>query len=297
MALPDPALVTDDTQMTLALGRGLRTALGRGAAHRAAPRGARARGVRRPGGARPTTTGRRAAPASGPAQLLSAPERPWAEAAPDRVQGLRRQHAGRADRARTRAEPAAALRRRAAPVRADPRAPHRARRQRSDRLRRARPRRRRPPAELPGLLRTYAHDHRTVYREDWLGDLWRRSQDPSAADVHRPRLGRVPRRAGPAGGGARAHRTRRPTPAWPPAPAGSRRRRWPPACCASCSSPTSRSPRCAGPPAPPATPTRSPASPAPSRAPTSGAGAWPEEWAARIEYRDELLALGEAWDA
>ncbi|PBC81606.1 ADP-ribosylglycohydrolase [Streptomyces sp. 2133.1] len=30
MALPDPAFVTDDTQMTLALGRGLRTAMGHG---------------------------------------------------------------------------------------------------------------------------------------------------------------------------------------------------------------------------------------------------------------------------
>ncbi|WP_407647192.1 ADP-ribosylglycohydrolase family protein [Actinacidiphila soli] len=27
-----------------------------------------------------------------------------------------------------------------------------------------------------------------------------------------------------------------------------------------------------------------------------GIGAWPEEWAERIEYREELLALGALWD-
>ena len=31
------------------------------------------------------------------------------------------------------------------------------------------------PAELPGALRARCHDRRTVYHEDWLGDLWRRS--------------------------------------------------------------------------------------------------------------------------
>ncbi|HZS77039.1 MAG TPA: ADP-ribosylglycohydrolase family protein [Ktedonobacteraceae bacterium] len=29
-----------------------------------------------------------------------------------------------------------------------------------------------PPQELPGLLRDYAHKQRSVYHADWLGDLW-----------------------------------------------------------------------------------------------------------------------------
>jgi ADP-ribosylglycohydrolase len=37
-------------------------------------------------------------------------------------------------------------------------------------------------AELPALLRQRAYDQRTVYRGDWLGDLWERSSDPSAED-------------------------------------------------------------------------------------------------------------------
>ncbi|MFF4660253.1 ADP-ribosylglycohydrolase family protein [Streptomyces sp. NPDC001381] len=36
------------------------------------------------------------------------------------------------------------------------------------------------PAGLVGLLRTYALDNRTRYHHRWLGDLWTRSQDPSA---------------------------------------------------------------------------------------------------------------------
>jgi ADP-ribosylglycohydrolase len=35
-------------------------------------------------------------------------------------------------------------------------------------------------AELPARLRARADDQRTVYRGDWLGDLWERSSDPSA---------------------------------------------------------------------------------------------------------------------
>ncbi|MFD8675722.1 ADP-ribosylglycohydrolase family protein [Streptomyces seoulensis] len=35
------------------------------------------------------------------------------------------------------------------------------------------------PAGLVGRLRSYALDHRTHYDHTWLGDLWRRSQDPS----------------------------------------------------------------------------------------------------------------------
>ncbi len=34
-------------------------------------------------------------------------------------------------------------------------------------------------AELPGLLTERAHEQRTVYRADWLGDLWQRSGEPT----------------------------------------------------------------------------------------------------------------------
>ena len=37
-------------------------------------------------------------------------------------------------------------------------------------------------AELPARLRARAHDQRTVYRGDWLGDLWEHSSDPSAEE-------------------------------------------------------------------------------------------------------------------
>ena len=36
-----------------------------------------------------------------------------------------------------------------------------------------------PLAALPGLLRDRCHAQRGVYREDWLGDLWMRTQEPS----------------------------------------------------------------------------------------------------------------------
>ena len=37
-------------------------------------------------------------------------------------------------------------------------------------------------AELPALLRARAYDQRTVYRGDWLGDLWTHWSYPSAED-------------------------------------------------------------------------------------------------------------------
>ncbi|MEU2545891.1 ADP-ribosylglycohydrolase family protein [Streptomyces roseolus] len=36
------------------------------------------------------------------------------------------------------------------------------------------------PAGLVGQLRSYAYENRDTYHERWLGDLWTRSQDPSA---------------------------------------------------------------------------------------------------------------------
>ncbi|MGN9816846.1 ADP-ribosylglycohydrolase family protein [Streptomyces sp. SD11] len=35
------------------------------------------------------------------------------------------------------------------------------------------------PTGLVGLLRSYAYENRTNYHERWLGDLWRRAQDPT----------------------------------------------------------------------------------------------------------------------
>ncbi|EFL31141.1 glycohydrolase [Streptomyces viridochromogenes DSM 40736] len=35
------------------------------------------------------------------------------------------------------------------------------------------------PAGLTGLLRSYARENRSHYHERWLGDLWRRAEDPS----------------------------------------------------------------------------------------------------------------------
>ncbi len=37
-------------------------------------------------------------------------------------------------------------------------------------------------AELPARLRAHAYDQRIVYRGEWLGDLWKRSSDPSAEE-------------------------------------------------------------------------------------------------------------------
>jgi ADP-ribosylglycohydrolase len=37
-------------------------------------------------------------------------------------------------------------------------------------------------ADLPARLRARAHDQRTVYRGDWLGDLWKHGSDPDSAE-------------------------------------------------------------------------------------------------------------------
>ncbi|MFJ9409823.1 ADP-ribosylglycohydrolase family protein [Streptomyces sp. NPDC101393] len=295
MALPDLAFVTDDTQMTLALARGLRTAMGRGALapqRFAAP--VRAEYVdwwRSPDNDRaPGATCLRAC------ALLSTPELPWTEAsqigskgcganmrvAPlGLVPGLSpRQRSGAAQlqSALTHGHPTALaasdLTAYAVHVLASG----------------AR------PAELTGLLRSYAHDHRTDYPQDWLGDLWRRSQDPSVAAFTArgwddclgvlDRLDAALRAPDPESDPCLATGA-----GWiaeealatgllcfllfPEEPLTALRR-------AACTSGDSDSIACltgafAG--------------------AHLGAGAWPEEWAGRVEYRDELLALGEAWDA
>ncbi|MFH9981963.1 ADP-ribosylglycohydrolase family protein [Streptomyces sp. NPDC017179] len=152
------------------------------------------------------------------------------------------------------------------------------------------------PAGLLGRLRSYADDNRTRYHHTWLGDLWTRSQDPTPEhfvargwDECLEILGRL----------QEAVRTVSPETdpclatgaGWvaeeafatgllcfllfPDDPVTALRR-------AACSSGDSDSVACltgafAG--------------------AWLGTDAWPAPWAERIEYRADLLALGELWDA
>ncbi|MFI1202874.1 ADP-ribosylglycohydrolase family protein [Streptomyces sp. NPDC020883] len=295
LALAEPARVTDDTQMTLALGQGLRTALDGGGltAQTLEPpvRQAYVAWWRSPDNNRaPGYTCLRAC------ELLADPDRRWADAgqigskgcganmrvAPvGLVPGLtaeQRSGAAQLQSALTHGHPTALA---ASDLTAY------AVRALADGAR---------PAELPGLLRQYARDRRTHYREDWLGDLWRRSQAPSAtAFIARgwdECLGVLDRLdAALAAPDREADPCRATGAGWiaeealatgllcfllfPDEPVTALRR-------AACTSGDSDSIACltgafAG--------------------ALLGAGAWPEEWAARIEYRTELLALGATWDA
>ncbi|MFI0818332.1 ADP-ribosylglycohydrolase family protein [Streptomyces sp. NPDC021098] len=292
---PGTAYVTDDTQMTLALGRGLRTAMERG--YLAPLRFARpvreefVEWWRSPDNNRaPGNTCLRAC------HLLSQEERPWAEAsqvgskgcganmrvaplglAPG-LTGDQRAGAAQLQSALTHGHPtalaASELTAHAVYVLA----------------RGAR------PAELPGRLRAYAEENRTRYREDWLGDLWRHSHDPSPKTFMArgwddclgvlDRLDDALRAPDPEADPCLATGA-----GWiaeealatgllcflllPEEPVLALRR-------AACSSGDSDSIGCltgafAG--------------------AYLGAEAWPAEWTGRIEYREELLALGSLWDA
>ncbi|GAA2332426.1 ADP-ribosylglycohydrolase family protein [Streptomyces caniferus] len=295
MALPDPAFVTDDTQMTLALGRGLRTALGRGAL---TPSGLAAP-VREEYVAWWRSPDNNRAPGAtclSACALLADEGRPWAEASRMGSKGCganmrvapiglapglslpQRSGAAQLQSALTHGHPTALA---ASDLTA------RAVRALADGT---------PPAELPGLLRAYAEDHRTVYREDWLGDLWRRSQDPSAEafiargwddclgvlDRLDAALGAPDPEADPClatGAGWIAEEALATGLfcflLFPDEPLTALRR-------AACTSGDSDSIACLS---------------GAFAGAHLGAGAWPGEWASRIEYRDELLALGEAWDA
>ncbi|AJC59321.1 putative ADP-ribosylglycohydrolase [Streptomyces sp. 769] len=295
MDLPDPALVTDDTQMTLALGHGLRTALDGGgltAATLEPPvRRAYVAWWRSPDNNRaPGNTCLRAC------QLLSDEHRSWADAsqigskgcganmrvAPlGLVPGLtpeQRSGAAQLQSALTHGHPTALA---ASDLTAY------AVRALADGAR---------PAELPGLLRAHAHAQRTTYREDWLGDLWRRSQDPSPTafiargwddclgvlDRLDAALAAPDREADPClatGAGWIAEEALATGLLcfllFPDEPVTALRR-------AACSSGDSDSLACLA---------------GAFAGAALGAGAWPQEWTARIEYRAELLALGAAWDA
>ncbi|MEV7453411.1 MULTISPECIES: ADP-ribosylglycohydrolase family protein [Streptomyces] len=178
MALPKPAIVTDDTQMTLALGKGLRTAMDRGPlGPERLERPVREEFVdwyRSPENNR--APGRTCLVAC---DLLEDERRPWQDAsrigskgcganmrvAPlGLVPGLddeQRAGAAQLQSGLTHGHPTALA---ASDLTAH--AVHLLARGAD-------------PAGLVGLLRSYAYDNRTRYHERWLGDLWTRSQDPS----------------------------------------------------------------------------------------------------------------------
>ncbi|WP_128436927.1 ADP-ribosylglycohydrolase family protein [Streptomyces cyaneus] len=178
MELPTPAIVTDDTQMTLALGKGLRTAMDMGVlGPDALAEPVRAEFIawnRSPENNRaPGNTCLRAC------DLLERPDLPWQDAsqigskgcganmrvAPlGLVPGLsdeQRAGAAQLQSALTHGHPTA--------LAASDLTAHAVRllAQGAE------------PTGLVGLLRSYAYENRSRYHERWLGDLWTRSQDPT----------------------------------------------------------------------------------------------------------------------
>ncbi|MFF3847678.1 ADP-ribosylglycohydrolase family protein [Streptomyces sp. NPDC002328] len=151
------------------------------------------------------------------------------------------------------------------------------------------------PAELIGLLRSYARENRSRYHERWLGDLWTRAQDPTPEHfIARgwddclavlDRLEAALRDPSPEtdpcldtgegwiaeeamAGGLLCFLL------FPDEPVTALRR-------AACSSGDSDSIACLA---------------GAFAGAYAGAEAWPTEWADRIEYRGELVTLGALWD-
>ncbi|MFJ9630230.1 ADP-ribosylglycohydrolase family protein [Streptomyces sp. NPDC101175] len=295
MELPRPAIVTDDTQMTLALGRGLRTAMDRGLlGPKRMERPVREEFVdwyQSPDNNR--APGRTCLVAC---NLLKAEDRLWQDAsqigskgcganmrvAPiGLVPGLsdeQRSGAAQLQSALTHGHPTA--------LAASDLTAHAVRllAQGAE------------PTGLVGLLRSYAVENRTRYHHRWLGDLWTRSQDPTPEHfIARgwddcleilDRLQAAVRANSPetdpcsaTGAGWIAEEALATGLLcfllFVEEPVTALRR-------AACTSGDSDSIACltgafAG--------------------AHLGADAWPEEWAERIEYRGELLALGALWDA
>ncbi|MFJ4471506.1 ADP-ribosylglycohydrolase family protein [Streptomyces sp. NPDC089424] len=181
MELPTPALVTDDTQMTLALARGLRTATDRGVlgpAELAGPvRQEFIAWNRSPENNRaPGNTCLRAC------DLLEQPDRAWQDASQIHSKGCganmrvapiglipqlsdeQRAGAAQLQAALTHGHPTA--------LAASDLTAHAVRllAQGAE------------PTGLVGLLRSYAYENRDRYHERWLGDLWTRAQDASAEE-------------------------------------------------------------------------------------------------------------------
>ncbi|MFJ8084342.1 ADP-ribosylglycohydrolase family protein [Streptomyces sp. NPDC096205] len=295
LELPQNALVTDDTQMTLALGRGLRTAMDRGyLAPKRLERPVREEFVdwyqspennRAPGNTCLVAC-----------DLLKAEGRLWQDASQIHSKGCganmrvapiglapglsdeQRAGAAQLQAALTHGHPTA--------LAASDLTAHAVRllAQGAE------------PTGLVGLLRSYALDNRTRYHHTWLGDLWTRSQDPSPEhfvargwDDCLAVLERL------------QDALRHPSPETDPClatgegwiaeealasgllcfllfvdePLTALRR-------AACSSGDSDSIACLA---------------GAFAGAYHGAGAWPDAWADRIEYHGELVALGALWDA
>jgi ADP-ribosylglycohydrolase len=295
LELPEPALVTDDTQMTLALGRGLRTAAERGPlTPEGLERPVRAEFVdwyRSPENDRaPGNTCLRAC------DLLQDAHRPWQEASQTGSKGCganmrvapvglvpglsdeQRAGAAQLQAALTHGHPtglaASDLTAHAVRLLAEGT----------------------EPAALVGRLRAYARRNRTRYHHAWLGDLWSRAQDPTPEHfIARgwdeclavlDRLEAALRDPSPESDPCLATGE-----GWiaeealatgllcfllfPGEPVTALRR-------AACTAGDSDSIACLA---------------GAFAGAHLGAGAWPAEWAERIEYRKELLALGALWDA
>ncbi|MEU3936065.1 ADP-ribosylglycohydrolase family protein [Streptomyces sp. NPDC029044] len=177
MRLPAPAIVTDDTQMTLALGRGIRTAMDRGVL---GPQGM-SEAVRQEFIAWNRSPENNRAPGNTclRACALLEQDRPWQDASQIESKGCganmrvaplglvpglsdeQRAGAAQLQSALTHGHPTA--------LAASDLTAHAVRllAQGAE------------PTGLIGLLRSYALENRGRYHERWLGDLWRRAGDPS----------------------------------------------------------------------------------------------------------------------
>lgn len=295
MELPTPAYVTDDTQMTLALGRGLRTAMERGPLTAATLEGP----VREEFIAWWRSPDNNRAPGNTcltACRLLSDADLPWVAASQTGSKGCganmrvapiglvpgptpdQRAGAAQLQSALTHGHPTALaasdLTAYAVYVLTQG----------------AR------PAELPVLLRTYALDQRTTYHADWLGDLWQHTQAPSpTAFIARgwddcltvlDRLDAALRAQDPevdpcvaVGEGWIAEEALVAGLLcfllFPDEPLTALRR-------AACSAGDSDSIACLA---------------GAFAGAHLGTSAWPAAWSDRIEYREELLSLGALWDA
>ncbi|AXI85981.1 hypothetical protein SAM9427_08770 [Streptomyces sp. ETH9427] len=295
LELPKPAVVTDDTQMTLALGRGLRTAMDRGTlGPKRLERPVREEFVewwRSPENNRaPGNTCLRAC------HLLSRDERPWQDVSQIHSKGCganmrvaplglapgltdeQRAGAAQLQSALTHGHPTA--------LAASDLTAHAVRLLAEGA----------EPTGLIGLLRSYAYENRTRYHAFWLGDLWTRAGDASPEQfIARGwdecleilvRLQEAVRTASPETDPCRATGE-----GWiaeealatgllcfllfVDEPVTALRR-------AACTSGDSDSIACLA---------------GAFAGAHLGADAWPADWADRIEYRDELLTLGTLWDA
>jgi ADP-ribosylglycohydrolase len=294
MALPTPAIVTDDTQMTLALGKGLRTAMDRGVLGPDMAEPVRREFIawnRSPENNRaPGNTCLRAC------ALLERADLPWQDAgqigskgcganmrvAPvGLVPGLsdeQRAGAAQLQSALTHGHPTA--------LAASDLTAHAVRLLAHGA----------EPGELVGLLRSYAEENRSRYHERWLGDLWTRSQDPGPEHFIARGWDECLEILGRLGDALRA-----PSPetdpclftgeGWiaeeamatgllsfllfPDEPVTALRR-------AACTAGDSDSIACLA---------------GAFAGAYLGADAWPTEWADRIEYQGELVTLGALWDS